>query len=308
MAIIKPPILQSGDTVGIVTLGSPLDAAVIDSRATTLRNMGFNVVFGRYVYSRSGIVAASAKQRAEDLMMMFENKQVKMILPSRGGTGVIDILPYLDPRIIRQNPKIITGYSDVTILLNAINQFTGLETFHGFLLIDFKPDTPAYNYNEFFTATSSLTAPRVINNPPGISLMSLVSGNVTGQLVGGNLTSIVGALGTPYEIDTRGKIFLLEDVHAPTNTVYRYLQQLMLAGKFRDCIGIIMGQCTDCPISYNTSYNDLINSLLVPLGKPLMTNLATAHNYYKITLPIGAEVNLNTVNNTLTVLRPSVVA
>jgi muramoyltetrapeptide carboxypeptidase len=219
-------------------------------------------------------------------MMMFENKQVKMILPTRGGTGVIDILPYLDYGVISRNPKIVAGYSDITILLNVLYQYSALEAFHGLLLIDFKPETPPYNFNQFFAATSTMTAPRVIHNPPGIPMISLVRGNVTGPIVGGNLTSIVGSLGTPYEIDTRGKIFLLECTHDPSNTIYRYLKQLMLAGKFRDCIGIIMGQCTECPTSYNTSYNDLINVLLVPLEKPLMTNVATAHGYYKITLPI----------------------
>src|SRR6478752_1860866 len=115
---IKPPILQSGDTIGVVTLGSPLGASTINARIGTLRSMGFEVVVGQHVYGYDGIVAASAAERASDLMNMFQNPAVKMILPTRGGTGVKDILPYLNYEVIQQNPKIVSGYSDITILSN----------------------------------------------------------------------------------------------------------------------------------------------------------------------------------------------
>lgn len=303
---IKPPILRSGDTFGIVTLGSPLDASIINARIATLTNMGFKVVLGKYVYSYSGYLAASDQQRASDLMSMFTNPNVKAILPTRGGVGVSGILPYLDYTVINRNPKIITGYSDITVLLNILYQFANLITFQSLLLIDFKPETPAYNFNQFFAATSLATSPRRIQNPPGISLVSRVRGNVTGPIVGGNLTSLIGSLGTPYEIDTTGKIFLIEETHEPINTVYRYISHLKLAGKFRDCIGIIMGECTACVASYGKTYDSLINEVMVPLGKPLMTNLRTAHGTYKAAIPIGANINLNTINNTLTVLEPTV--
>jgi muramoyltetrapeptide carboxypeptidase len=303
---IKPPILQRGDTIGIVTLGSPLDASIINRGIETLTGLGFQVTVGRNVYVRTGMVAGSGQQRAADLMNMFTNPRVKMILPTRGGVGVADILPYLDYRVIQQNPKIISGYSDITVLLNVLYQFSDLITFQSLMLLNFYPGTPAYNYDQFFAATSTTISPRIIQNPPGIPLMSRIPGNVTGPVVGGNLTSFVDTLGTPYEIDTRGKILLLEETNEPTNTIYRMLTHLRLAGKFRDCTGIIMGQCTQCPVSYNTSWEDLIQAVIVPLGKPLMTNVATAHGYYKAAIPIGARVNLNTYNNTLTVLEPTV--
>ena len=146
---IRPPILQRGDTVGIVTLGSPLAANIIDARIEYLRAMGFNIVLGQYVYAQNGFLAGTDEQRASDLMMMFQNEQVKMILPTRGGTGVAGILPYLDYQVIRDHPKILTGYSDITVLLNALHQLVDLITFHSLLLIDFKPETPAYNFDQF---------------------------------------------------------------------------------------------------------------------------------------------------------------
>jgi muramoyltetrapeptide carboxypeptidase len=303
---IRPQILRAGDTVGIVTLGSPLSAEAINTGIQTLKNMGFNVVLGKYVYSYGGYVAATEQQRASDLMTMFQNPNVKAIIPARGGVGVAGIIQYLDFSVIKQNPKIVTGYSDITILLNVLYIWADLITFHSLLLIDFAPTTPAYNINQFFTATSTLTSPRKLENPPGIPLVSRVPGNVTGPIVGGNLTSFVDNLGTPFEVDTSGKIILIEDVHEPINTIYRYINHLILAGKFKDCAGIIMGECTNCEPAYGKTYEDLIREVIVPLKKPLMTNLATGHGTYKMAIPIGASANLNTYNNTLTILEPTV--
>jgi muramoyltetrapeptide carboxypeptidase len=303
---IRPPILRAGDTVGIVTLGSPPDAETIDIGIQTLKSMGFNVVVGEHAYSNAGIVAASPMERAADLMNMFESPDVRAIIPTRGGTGVSDIIPYLDYDVIRNNPKIITGYSDITILLNVLYQLAGLITFHSLLLLNFRPTTPAYNFNQFFTATSTITAPRPLENPPGIPLISRVQGNVTGTIVGGNLASFVDNLGTPFEVDTTGRILFIEETHEAASRVYRMIAHLIHAGKFRDCAGVIVGECAGCYANYGKSYEDIINEVIVPLGKPLMTNLASGHGVYKMAIPIGAVTNLNTYNNTLTVLEPTV--
>ncbi|RKN82229.1 S66 peptidase family protein [Paenibacillus ginsengarvi] len=302
----RPPILLQGDTVGIVTLGSPLDKQTIDTGVESLTNMGFKVVLGRYVYASTGFLAGDDRQRAGDLMSMFRNTNVRLILPTRGGVGVAGILPYLDFGVIRRNPKIVSGYSDITVLLNALYQFAGLITLQSLMLLNFNNATPAYNYDQFFTATSTLTSPRIVQNPPGMPLVSLVPGNVTGALVGGNLTSFTDVIGTPYDIPTKGRILVLEETHEPINKVYRMLNRMKLAGKFDDCLGIVMGECTNCPSAYGETYRELIRSVLVPLGKPLLTGLATAHGLYKAAVPIGARVNLNADNSTLTVLEPTV--
>ncbi|WP_027725548.1 S66 peptidase family protein [Tuberibacillus calidus] len=305
---IKPPMLQPGDTIGVVALGSPLDPNVINEGVQTLRSMGFRVLIGRYAYGQSGITAATDEQRAADLMDMFRNDDVKLILSTRGGTGVAGILPFLDYNFIRQHPKIVSGYSDVTILLNTLYALSNLVTFNSLLLLDFTSGTPSFNFNQFFAVTSTTTAPRPIENPPGIPFVSRIKGNVTGPIVGGNLASLVDSLGTPYEIDTRNKILYLEETHEPTNKVYRYLNHLKLAGKLDDSLGFVMGQCTECTVIYNTTYDDLINHFFVPLGKPLLTNLAGSHSYYKVAIPIGAVVTLNTEANILTIEEPTVTA
>ena len=303
---IRPPILHAGDTIGIVTLGSPRDEATINSRIQFLEGLGFNVVLGKYVYANAGYLAATPQQRATDLMSMFENPKVKAIIPTRGGTGVADIIPYLDYHTIHCNPKIITGYSDITVLLNVLYIWANLITFHSLLLIDFRESTPAYNFDQFFAATSTTISPRQLDNPPDMPLVSRVPGNVTGTIVGGNLTSFIDTLGTPFEVDTTGRILFIEETHEPISKVYRLISHLVHAGKFRDCAGIIMGECTNCDIAYGKSYEDLINEVIVPLGKPLMTNLASGHGKYKMAIPIGAIANLNTYNNTLTITEPTV--
>lgn len=302
-----PPLLRRGDTVGIVTLGSPLNRATIDARIEVLRSTGLNPIVGEHVYDQDGFLAGTDEDRAADLMAMFQNEEVRLILPTRGGTGVAGILPYLDFNIIRSNPKLISGYSDITILLNALYQYADLITLQSLMLIDFNFQTPAYNFDQFFTATSIPSPTRRISNPPSIPMISRIPGNVTGPLVGGNLTSFVDTLGTPYEIDIRNKILVLEETHEPTNTVYRYLNHLQLAGKLEECAGIIMGECTGCLEAYGVSYQELIEDVIVPLGKPLMTNVTTAHGIYKTALPIGAVVNLNTEANQLIVTEPTVV-
>src|SRR5690625_940147 len=200
----------------------------------TLRNLGFHVVLGESVYAQTGCLAGAPEMRARDLMNMFTNEEVKLILPTRGGVGVEGILPFLNYQIIQNNPKIISGYSDITVLLNTIAQFSNVITFHSLLLINFRQNEPAYNFNQFYAATSSFLSSRIIVNPPSIPQISRVPGNVTGPIVGGNLTSIISTLGTPYELNTQGKILFLEETSEPVNTVYRYLEMLELSGKFED--------------------------------------------------------------------------
>lgn len=305
---IRPRALVRGDTAGIVTLGSPLARETIDARIGYLRQMGLDVVVGRHVYDADGYLAGTDEERAGDLMAMFADERVRLILPTRGGTGVEGILPHLDYAFIRAHPKIVSGYSDITVLLNALAQLSGIVALHSLLLIDFKPDTPAYNFEQFFAGTSSLVVPRPISNPPGMPIRPLVPGVVEGPLAGGNLTSLTGSLGTPYEIDTRGKILLLEETHEPVNTVYRYVEQLKLAGKLDDCAGIVMGGCHECPDAYGKTYEDLIRDVLVPLGKPLIAGFASGHDVYKAGVPIGANARLDAGTGTLTLQEPAVSA
>lgn len=299
----QPPILQAGDTVGVVTLGSPLEAETINARVQMLEAMGLNVVLGTHVYDWDGFLAGIDQERASDVMAMFERDDVRLILPTRGGVGVAGILPYLNYEVIANNPKWISGYSDITVLLNAFYQYANIITLHSLMLIDFQETTPPYNFDQFFSVISSTSMEHAIVNPPELPpLTGRVPGDVSGPIVGGNLTSFVGTLGTPFEIDTTGCILFLEDVNEPINTIYRHMKHLEQAGKFEDCAGIILGECSNCQVAYGQSYEDLIETFIVPMGKPLITGLASGHGTYKAAVPIGAIANLNSNDGTITVI------
>ncbi|QDI92669.1 LD-carboxypeptidase [Salicibibacter halophilus] len=299
----QPPILQTGDTVGVVTLGSPLEAETINARVQMLEAIGLNVVLGTHVYDWDGFLAGTDQERAADVMAMFERDDVRLILPTRGGVGVAGILPYLNYEVIANNPKWISGYSDITVLLNAFYQYADIITLHSLMLIDFQEATPPYNFDQFFSVISSTSMEHAIVNPPELPpLTGRVPGDVSGPIVGGNLTSVVGTLGTPFEIDTTGCILFLEDVNEPINTIYRHMKHLEQAGKFEDCAGIILGECSNCQVAYGQSYEDLIETFIVPMGKPLITGLASGHGTYKAAVPIGAIANLNSNDGAITVI------
>lgn len=295
-----PPPLKKGDTIGVVTLGSPAKEEELNRGTAVLNNMGYHVLLGNYALSQN-FPATTATHRAQDLMEMFLNPSVKMILGLRGGTGVADILPLLDYSLIRLNPKILAGYSDLSILLNVITQFTGLVTFNAPMLLDIHAETPPFNL-EHFLKIISLARPYSIKNPAHMPFISKVKGTAIGPLAGGNLTSIIGSLATPFEINTKGKILFLEDINESSTRVYRLLTHLLRAGKFHDVSGIIIGECTNCKTEYNTTYEQVIEKLLVPLGKPLLMNLATGHGKYKVTIPIGSVGRLDTDRGTITIL------
>lgn len=296
-----PPCIQKGDTIGIVTLGSPSKDEEIKRGTAVLTEMGYKVHLGEHILSQE-FPAAPPKVRATDLMQMFLNPKVKMILGSRGGTGVADILVHLDYKQIKQNPKILAGYSDFSILLNAVNQQTGLITYNTPMLLDLHPETPEFTINQLIQAISTRNKPYTLTNPSQMPLVCKVKGKAVGPLVGGNLTSIIGSLGTPFEINTNGKILFLEEINEYSTQIYRLLTHLIHAGKFRDVSGIILGEFTKCPTEYDTPYEQIVEKLLVPLGKPLLMNLATGHGKYKATLPIGALVRLDTESGAITIL------
>lgn len=300
-----PTILRYGDTIGIVTLGSPISKEIFFPAIEILHNLGYKTIVGKHALDQ-GFPASSAEDRASDLMTMFENPDIKLILNSRGGTGSADIIPYLDLEIIKRNPKIFSGYSDITNLLNYIYQATGLITFHGLMLNSFSPEAPIYNYMQFLYVVANLKAPRILNNPPTIPRVSKVPGIAVGPLAGGNLATIINSIGTPYEIDTKGKILLLEDIHEETTRVYVNMRQLKATGKLDQCAGFILGEWTDSKTEYGKTVEMVLDEFLLPLGKPIVANVTFGHDKYNLTLPIGTLAELNANANTLTLLKPSV--
>ncbi|EJT5929083.1 TPA: LD-carboxypeptidase [Clostridium perfringens] len=280
--MVKFQKLKVGDTIGIVSPASGDSADVINYNISSFKNLGFKIKEGKYLRRKNDYLAASDKERAEDLMEMFKNKEVKAIIAYRGGYGCIRMLPYLDMGVIKKNPKILCGYSDLTVLLNYLSQKTGLITFHG-PMINSKISSDEITKNSFLSLLTDES--NLIN----ISTRDFKVENkelFRGILCGGNLTMICSTLGTPYEINTRNKILMIEDVNEENYAIDRYLMQLKLSGKLDSCRAFLIGYFTP----YNPKTINTILSILLPYKKPIIYNIPFGHDYPNITLPIGSSI------------------
>ena len=280
--MVKFQKLKVGDTIGIVSPASGDSADVINYNISSFKNLGFKIKEGKYLRRKNDYLAASDKERAEDLMEMFKNKEVKAIIAYRGGYGCIRMLPYLDMGVIKKNPKILCGYSDLTVLLNYLSQKTGLITFHG-PMINSKISSDEITKNSFLSLLTDES--NLIN----ISTRDFKVENkelFRGILCGGNLTMICSTLGTPYEINTRNKILMIEDVNEENYAIDRYLMQLKLSGNLDSCRAFLIGHFTP----YNPKTINTILSILLPYKKPIIYNIPFGHDYPNITLPIGSSI------------------
>lgn len=274
--------LKFGDTIGIISPASGDSPDVINYNISSFKNLGFKIKEGKHLRKKNDYLAASDKERAEDLMRMFEDKDVKAIVAYRGGYGCIRILPYLDIGLIKKNPKILCGYSDLTLLLNYISQKTGLVTFHG-PMINSKINSDELTKNSFL---SMLTDESNLINIPTKDFKIINKELFRGTLCGGNLTMLCSSLGTPYEINTRNKILMIEDINEENYAIDRSLIQLKLSGKLDSCRAFLIGHFTP----YNPKTIDTIISILSPYNKPIIYNMPFGHDYPNISLPIGSSI------------------
>lgn len=290
-----PQRLNLGDTIGIVSPAGPESEDKIKQSIIELQNMGFNVKEGQHVYDKWGYLAGTDKDRADDIMNMFLDKHIKMILCVRGGYGTMRILPFLDFNIIKENPKIFAGFSDITTILNSIVINCNLISFHSPMCNS--------NFNDQYTLKSFLDTimlgykPYIIQNPIDIPVSSVSDKDfITGQLIGGNLSLICSTLSTPFEINTKNKILFIEEVGEEPYKIDRMITQLILSRKLLECRAIILGQFTNCKLPhYERSFTleQIIEDRILSLNKPTLINIQSGHSYPKLTLPIGAKIRID---------------
>jgi len=286
--------LSLGDTIGLISPASPENIEAIKKSILFLKNQGFNVIEGNHLYDKWGYLAGKDKDRASDIMEMFKNQAVAMILCIRGGYGSSRILPYLDYDIIKNNPKIFAGFSDITVFLNSFYEKCGLITFHSPMGSSNLEDLETF---KSFTFTfMEGYKPYTIKNPSNYATQCIVKGIAEGYLIGGNLGLICNSLGTPYEIDMKDKIIFLEEVGEEPYRVDRILTQLLLANKLQQCKGIILGQFKGCDLPHyerSLTLLEVFQDRLYNLGIPMFSGLCSGHDYPKLTLPIGALVKMD---------------
>jgi muramoyltetrapeptide carboxypeptidase len=243
---------------------------------------------------------------------MFRDKDVDAVFAIRGGYGSMHILDRIDYDLIHRNPKIFLGYSDITAMHLAINKHAKMVTFHGPITLSRFTDYTQKYFRKALFETQPIGA---VTNPPESNelrpnhhLRTIRPGIATGQLIGGNLTLISNTMGTPYEIETRGKILFLEDVDEEPYSIDRMLTHLRLAGKFDDVAGVIFGECQDCkPKDYKPSSSipyglgEVLDNILGNLKVPVLSGLTIGHTDDQLTLPLGVAATLDATKGTLTI-------
>jgi muramoyltetrapeptide carboxypeptidase len=299
--------LREGDTIGLVAPAGIEKLEKIERGIEKLKSLGFNIKQGKHIYDKWGYFAGKDEDRAQDIMDMFEDDDVDMVLCVRGGYGAMRLLPYMNFSKIKRNPKIFMGYSDITVFLNAIYEKEELITFHGPML---SSDLEVKETLDSFTNTLMKGyEPYNILNPENIPMISNTDKSAEGRIVGGNLSLICGMLGTPYEIDIKNKILFIEEVGEVPYRTDRMLSQLQLSKKLEKCAGIILGQFTDCDEEKgedNFILSEILEDRIMSLNKPVLKNVMSGHDNPKLVIPIGAKAKLDCKDGKIEILEPVV--
>ena len=304
--MIRPKHLKKGDKIGLIGASSPTKQDRIESSIKAMEDLGFEVVLGESCSGVHGFLSGSDELRAKDINDMFEDKNIKGIFAIRGGYGAARLLDMLDYNMIKKNPKVFAGYSDVTALHNVLNEKCKLITFHTPMAsTEFYKGVDDYTMNYFKKNIFSDEPLGILKNPEGQEIKNLAPGKAKGKLVGGNLSLVVSSMGTPYEIDTKGKILFLEDVDEYPYKIDRMLLQLKQCGKFKDASGIILGAWTDCKANEgdnSLTLMEVFEELIKTENKPTIYNLACGHCMPTMSIPLGAMVKINGNKGEITVL------
>jgi muramoyltetrapeptide carboxypeptidase len=305
--ILKPYALKAGDKVAVIAPSSAAEIKNVNDAEKRIKASGLEPVMYPTCYTRYGHLSAPDAERARDINEAFSDDAIKGIICLRGGYGTPRILGMIDYKTIKSNPKVFIGYSDITALHCAFNKICRMVTFHGpMAATEFgkvQEDTVSfekYTYDSLVNVIFKSEPIGKFMNPGAEDLKPIHGGKCEGELIGGNLTMLVSTLGSPYEVDAKGRILFIEEVDEPVYKIDRMLNSLALAGKFRDCEGIILGTFTNCireKKSYENGYDlpleEVIDNTIVPFGKPVIANLMAGHNLPQPTLPFGTHVKID---------------
>lgn len=298
MEPLKPRPLKKGEKIGIVAPAGSVKDEQLAAGVEALRRAGFSVEPAQGIFDRKGYLAGAAEGRAKALEGFFQREDIAAIFCARGGFGSVQLLPFLDTRMVRRHPKIFVGYSDVTILLNWLLQRCGLVTFHGPMVAMDLARGIAGRSEEFFWGTLGgekrswrLQATEAFG-----------SGYAEAEMVGGCLSIVVTTLGTPYEIETAGKILFLEDIGEKPYRLERMLTHLKLAGKLERIAGLVFGSFTNCEGDGDRDLRDIIRELFGHAPYPVITGLEAGHGEENLLLPFGVKMALDGKAGSLSLL------
>lgn len=311
---IKAKRLKKGDTVGIISPGSSIGDEELESAVSNIERMGFKVKLSKNARAKRGFNAGTDEQRLNDLHSMFADKQVDAVWCSRGGYGCSRLLPFIDYNLIKRNPKILIGYSDVTALIQAIHVKTGLITFHGPVG---SSEVTEYNKQQIFSTlvdpkpnySIPLAQDNLQNEQSNYKIEVLRPGKMTGTLTGGNLSLMAALAGTDYAMDAKGKLVFIEDIGEKPYRIDRMLTQLRQTINLDKAAGIALGIFVDCeakPEASSLSLNETLRDRLASLNIPVIYGLSFGHILNQCTLPVGIKASLDTAEQSINLLEAAV--
>ncbi len=297
-----PKKLQLGDTIGLISPCSPAPSERVNQCKEYVEAMGYSVVIGESAkHSCHGYLAGDDCLRANDINSMFANKKIKAIFCLRGGYGGNRLMNLLDYNLIRKNPKIFVGYSDVTSFHLAFHTLCNMVTFHGPMVSsNMLDDFDNYTRTCFFN-TINMTSQMKFCNPDYEEIKVLSPGCACGIIIGGCLSLISPAIGTYYQPDFRNKILFLEDVDESLPRCDKMIEQLFHSGIMNQISGLILGEFLDCVNPYDNTYSmtDYFKERFKNFPKPVMYNIRSGHCKPMATLPFGTICRMNTYQKSI---------
>ncbi|MCF3943775.1 S66 peptidase family protein [Oceanobacillus alkalisoli] len=301
--MLLPKALKKGDTIGIIAPASPPNMKRLGKAIPFFTNFGLRVKVGKNIAKVSGYLAGTDEERLADFHEMIADEEVKAIIIARGGYGTPRLASSLNYDLIASHPKVIWGYSDITYLHVAIQQKAGLVTFHGPMPASdlASPDIEERTLASF----SQLLRPTSLQYSENLSSLEVLRvGEASGKLVGGNLTLLTSTLGTPFEVDTAGKILFIEDVNESPYRIDSMLNQLKLSGKLAQAAGVAIGSFTQIKANSTSSYtlDEIFHHYLSDLPLPVMSGFEIGHCSPNIGIPLGVPATMNTQTKTLSMM------
>ncbi len=313
--IIKPKRLKQGDTVALITPSSGISEEDLAKSIQNMTDLGFKTKLGKSVKNTNGFLAGTDAERLEDLHWAFSDNEIDAVWCVRGGYGAMRFLPKLNFELIKRNPKVLIGYSDITALHLAIHQNTGLVTFHGPVASSTYSDYPKKHVVNTLMNPSAphkveLSPDNVAKDGKEFKTQTIAKGKAKGKLIGGNLSLLTAMAGTPFGLrETKGKLLFIEDVGEKPYRLDRMFVQLKQSIDLKQLAGIALGVFADCDAADDKSQNviDVVKDQLGSLGIPVIYGLSFGHIRDQFTLPIGIEAELDTENATVTFMEKAVI-
>jgi len=309
MKIIKPKKLNRGDLIGVIAPSSPINnSEKINNAVKYFETQGYSVLLGKSVFSERGYLAGDDELRLNDFHSMFANKEVKAIICLRGGYGAIRFIDKINFKLIRSNPKIFVGFSDITTLQLAILEKAKLITFAGPMISTYFGLDENENFIEeqFWDMITSNKKKRRVVNPNSEKYFVLNKGRAEGRLIGGNLTSLIALSGSGFLPSFDNSILLLEEISEPPYKIDRMFNMLRRQNIIKKAKGIILGRFIDCyeqdSDKKTLTLNEVILDYFANIRKPVIYNVNHGHVNNNITLPIGARCKINTTKGFFEIL------